>query len=311
MQTILGSGGAIGVELAKALNVYTNNIRLVSRTPQKINDTDILFPADLNETDQLYKAIEGSEICYLTIGFDYDITVWEAKWLPFMQQVIAACARHKTRLVFFDNVYAIGGNHVNHITETSPLSPVSRKGAVRAKVDQLIIENVEKGNIDAIIARSPDFFGPVKHKSLMMGLIYDSLIHNNPAKWLCNADVIHSTGFTRELAIGTAMLGNHDNTFNQIWNLPVATEGLTGRQWVELFATVLNKPNQIEILSHEAIAAIGLSDTIIRETHEMLYQYDRDYYFDSSKFNNRFDYTPISNREAVLFTVESLVVKAV
>ncbi|RBL92036.1 NAD-dependent epimerase/dehydratase family protein [Chitinophaga flava] len=309
MQTILGSGGAIGVELTKALNVYTHDIRLVSRNPQKINDTDILFPADLNETHQLDKAIEGSETCYVTIGFDYDIAVWEAKWYAFMQRVIASCIRHKTRLVFFDNVYAIGGNHVNHITETSPVSPVSRKGAVRAKVDQLIIENVEKGNIEAIIARAPDFFGPVKHKSLMMGLIYDSLIQHTPAKWLCNADVIHSSGLTRDLAIGTAMLGNHDNTFNQIWNLPVATEGLTGRQWTELFATALNKPHQIEVLSHDAIAAIGLSDSIIRETHEMLYQYDRDYYFDSTKFNNRFNYTPTSNREAVQFTVESLAVQ--
>jgi len=33
MQTILGAGGAIGVELAKALPKYTSKIRLVSRNP--------------------------------------------------------------------------------------------------------------------------------------------------------------------------------------------------------------------------------------------------------------------------------------
>ncbi|MCB0684622.1 MAG: hypothetical protein KDC32_27455, partial [Saprospiraceae bacterium] len=31
MQTILGAGGAIGIELAKALPQYTDRIRLVSR----------------------------------------------------------------------------------------------------------------------------------------------------------------------------------------------------------------------------------------------------------------------------------------
>ncbi len=31
MQTILGSGGAIGMELVKALTRYTTHIRLVSR----------------------------------------------------------------------------------------------------------------------------------------------------------------------------------------------------------------------------------------------------------------------------------------
>ncbi len=40
MQTILGSGGAIGTELASALKKYTSDIRLVSRNPVKVNPTD-------------------------------------------------------------------------------------------------------------------------------------------------------------------------------------------------------------------------------------------------------------------------------
>ena len=46
-QTILGAGGAIGIELAKALTTYTTDIRLVSRNPKKVNLKDELFPADL------------------------------------------------------------------------------------------------------------------------------------------------------------------------------------------------------------------------------------------------------------------------
>jgi hypothetical protein len=38
----------------------------------------------------------------------------------------------------------------------------------------------------------------------------------------------------------------------------------------------------------------------------MRYQYDRDYFFDSTKFNNHFKYTPISNKQAVLETLKSL-----
>jgi len=38
MQTILGSGGAIGIELAKALTAYTLDIKLVSRNPKKVNN---------------------------------------------------------------------------------------------------------------------------------------------------------------------------------------------------------------------------------------------------------------------------------
>lgn len=44
MQTILGAGGAIGIDLAKELLAYTDKIRLVSRNPVKVNAGDELFP---------------------------------------------------------------------------------------------------------------------------------------------------------------------------------------------------------------------------------------------------------------------------
>ena len=60
-QTILGAGGAIGIELAKALPTYTSDIRLVGRNPKKINSTDELFKADLSNRDEVLKAVEGSD----------------------------------------------------------------------------------------------------------------------------------------------------------------------------------------------------------------------------------------------------------
>ena len=70
MQTILGAGGAIGIELAKALTLYTGNIRLVSRNPKKINEADTLFPADLTKREKIFDAVNGSEIVYVTIGVE-------------------------------------------------------------------------------------------------------------------------------------------------------------------------------------------------------------------------------------------------
>ena len=64
MQTIIGSGGAIGTELAKALLAYTQQIRLVSRNPKKVNDTDEIFSADVLDSNALKKAIHGSSIVF-------------------------------------------------------------------------------------------------------------------------------------------------------------------------------------------------------------------------------------------------------
>jgi len=47
------------------------------------------------------------------------------------------------------------------------------------------------------------------------------------------------------------------------------------------------------------IKFLGVFIPSMRELVEMLYQYDRDYFFDSSKFNRYFNYIPASPREAI------------
>lgn len=304
MQTIIGAGGAIGIDLAKNLKQYTNDIRLVSRNPVKVNDTDQLFPADINDQKKLLQAIEGSEVCYVTIGFDYNIKVWRAVWPVFMKNVVDACIASRCKLVFFDNIYAIGKDHVGHIKEDSPISPCSKKGEVRAAIDRMILENVEKGNLQAIIARAPDFFGPYnKQVSLMMNVVYDNLVKGKKAQWFANADVIHSMGFTPDLAKGTALLGNAPDAFNQIWNLPVPREALTGRQWVKLFAQEMNTSDKVQVTPVWMLRLLGLFIPVLSELPEMMYQFDRPYFFDSSKFFNRFPFQTTTNADAVKQTV--------
>ncbi|HOW39175.1 MAG TPA: NAD(P)H-binding protein [Bacteroidales bacterium] len=87
-QTILGSGGGIGVPLARELKNYTDNIRLVSRNPKKVNETDQLFSADLNDLNQVDKAIAGSEVVYVTIGFEYSLKVWKKTWPVFIIKLL-------------------------------------------------------------------------------------------------------------------------------------------------------------------------------------------------------------------------------
>lgn len=60
MQTILGAGGVIGVELARLLQSYTNKIRLISRNPKKVNPCDELFPCSLTDADKLNESLSGS-----------------------------------------------------------------------------------------------------------------------------------------------------------------------------------------------------------------------------------------------------------
>lgn len=306
-QTILGAGGAIGIELAKALKEYTSDIRLVSRNPKKVNPTDSLFSADLTNRVDVFKAVEGSQITYVAIGFPYKTSTWKESWTPFIQNVVDACLEHNSKLVFFDNVYAIGSNNINHITESSPISPSSKKGEIRAEVDRIILKNIEKNNLQAIIARSPDFFGGIaRQSSVVMNLVYDNLIKDKKAQWFCNAKVVHSMGYVPELAKGTAMLGNTPEAYNQIWNLPTDPHRITGEEWINLFASELGKENKFTVLPNWIVKGFGLIVPIMKELAEMNYQYGKEYYFDSTKFNNYFKFTPTPYAVAVKQAIEQI-----
>jgi hypothetical protein len=68
----------------------------------------------------------------------------------------------------------------------------------------------------------------------------------------------------------------------------------------------MQKPEKYQILPTWLIKVLGIFIPVMREIPEMNYQFDRDYFFDSTKFNKRFNYTPISNAEAVRQTIAAL-----
>ena len=121
------------------------------------------------------KAVEGSEVVYLVVGFDYKINVWEEKWPKLMRATIDACIKHNARLVFFDNVYMYDIDAIPHMTEESAINPPSKKGAVRKQIAQMIMDEVKSGKLMALIARSADFYGPENEKSFVTEMVYKNL----------------------------------------------------------------------------------------------------------------------------------------
>ncbi len=304
MQTILGANGTIGSLLAKELMNYTDKIRLVSRKPRKVNETDELFPADLSNPAVVDQAVGGSDVVYLVVGFDYNVKVWEEKWPRLMIATIDACKKHNARLVFFDNVYMYDINAIPHMTEESPNNPPSKKGVVRKQIAQMIMDEVKAGKLMALIARSADFYGPDNDKSFVNEMVYKNFLKGSRANWFVDPDKKHSFTFTPDAAKATALLGNTDDAYNTIWHLPTDKNTLTGREFVELFSKEMKVANKIFVMPLWLIRIVGIFIPVIKEMAEMMYQYDRDYFFDSSKFEKRFEFIPTTYSEGIKRIVE-------
>jgi nucleoside-diphosphate-sugar epimerase len=291
MHTILGANGAIASGIVKELHDKGQKIRLVSRNPKKINDTDELFPADLLIAEQVMNAVKGSEVVYLTAGLKYKTKIWQEQWPVLMQNVINACKEHGAKLVFFDNVYSYGLVK-GLMTENTPLNPVSKKGEVRAKLTGMLMKEMQNG-LPVIIARAADFYGQVSPLSVMNVLVFEKIAKGLKPMLLAKDNTRHSLTYIPDAGKATAMLGMSATAWNQVWHAPTAAEPLTGKEIVETAYKISGAPfKKYQLMPKWMMIIAGIFVPVLAESVEMMYQNEYDYLFDSTKFNKAFHFEP-------------------
>lgn len=303
MHTIFGAGGAVADQLLPILLKNKEKVRVVSRTAKSIEGVEAVA-ADATNYEQTLQAIKGSSIVYLLIGLPYDIRVWRVQWPVIMTNVINACKETGAKLIFFDNVYMYG--KVNGwMTEETPFNPCSQKGEVRAAIASQLLQQTKAGNLQAMIARCADFYGPIGFKTSVPNLlVIQNLLKGKKAQWLADADKPHSITYVPDAAKALYLLANRPDAFGQTWHLPTAPELITGRQFVQLAAAAMQKPDGVSTIPNWMLALAGLFNRSMKELKEMNYQNEYPYLFDSGKFNKAFDFTPTSYGEGIAETVK-------
>ncbi len=305
MQTILGANGTIGNELSRHLPDYTKEVRQVSRNPKQVNSSDQTVAADLLNYSQTEKAVEGSDVVYLTAGLKYDTKVWQVQWPKVMRNTIDACKKHNAKLAFFDNVYAYG-HVVGRMTEETPFNPNSRKGEVRAKIATMLLEEIRSGNITGMIVRSADFYGPNVSQSITHTTVTQRVKKGKSAQWIGDSNAIHSFTYTPDAGKALAILGNTPNAYNQTWHALTSQEKITGQEFVKVACNSLGHPyNGVTNLSKFTIRMLGLFVPVLRELVEMMYQFENDYIFDSKKMDDQFQIKPTPYKVGIETTMKS------
>lgn len=305
MQTILGSGGAIADLLAVELKQYTSMIRLVSRNPEKVNKDDEILSADLTQGDEVNIAVKGSEVVYLTVGLAYDIQTWQAQWPLIMRNIIAACKRHSCKLVFLDNVYMYDPLYLDNLTEEVHYRPISKKGEVRAEIARSLENDMKRGYVKAAIARCADYYGPGKFKNdILRQMVFENFKNGRPANWLCGVKFRHSFTYTVDAAKAIALIGNTEEAYNEVWHLPTSSESPTGKEWINEVAKQMGVKTKYRIIRKPLLRFLAMFNPLFKEIAEMAYQYDRDYVFNSSKFEKHFNFNCTSYKDGIKTIVE-------
>ncbi|WP_085586602.1 MULTISPECIES: NAD-dependent epimerase/dehydratase family protein [unclassified Pseudomonas] len=288
MQTVLGATGQIAMELVRELHRnHTQDIRLVSRKPLKVNDTDTLAPADLLDAEQATKAVKGSSIVYFTAGLPPDTQVWETQFPEMLQNALDATRAAGAKFVYFDNTYMYPQD-ARVLSEDAPFEPFGRKGRVRAQMASMVLREMQRSEIPVVIGRAPEFYGPGKTQSFTNALILDNLKAGKTPRVPVRDDTKRTLIWTPDASRALAALGNAPDTYGQTWHLPCDDDRLTYKQFVALASGIVGREPTYKVLGKWTLTAAGLFVKPVRELRELLPRYEHDNLFDSSKFKRRF-----------------------
>ncbi len=305
MQVILGANGQIGEELARELKRnFTSDIRIVSKNAQKVNDTDEMFSADLTIKEKAIEAVKGAEIAYFTLGLPISSDMWENLFPKILQNVIDACKINGTKLVFFDNTYMYPQDD-RTLTEQTPFLPFGRKGKVRKTMAEMVLKEIQSGDLEAVICRAPEFYGPNKTQSITNTFIFDNIKEGKKLKVPINPNKKRSLIWTPDASRATALIGNTPDAYNQTWHLPIDESHPTYAAFIALASKIYGKELRYSVVPKWVFKIGSWFNPKVKELLELLPRYAYDNLFDDSKFKKRFPEFQVTSYKQGIETVKN------
>jgi nucleoside-diphosphate-sugar epimerase len=301
LHVVLGATGGAGGALVRELAGRGQRVRAVSRKPAADLPEGVEpLAADAADPAQTRTACQGATVVYHCAQPPYHR--WVAEFPALTQSIAEAAAGAGARLVYADNLYTYGPVQ-GPLTEDLPALATTRKGRVRTLMAQRLLAAHRAGTLQVAIARSSDYYGPGGANSFVGDILFGAAAKGNRARWLGRLDVPHSLNYLPDAARALATLGARPEALGEVWHLPAA-EPLTGRQFVELITAALGRPVKVTATSRLALRIAGVFDPGARETIEMVYQWQRPFVVDASKFQRAFGpLEPTPHQQAVATTV--------
>ena len=269
---------------------------MVSRKPIRVNATDELVSADLLKYEEANKAIAGSDIVYLTAGLPMDSELWEAQFLLMMANVIKACQVNQSKLVFFDNTYMYAKTAAIQ-DENSPFEPVGRKSAVRAQLAEMVLQAMATSDLQALICRAPEFYGPGKTQSIPNTMIFNPIKNKKSIKVPVSALTLRTLIWTPDASRAMALLGNTESAYGQTWHLP-CEDSFTYQEMIGLAQSITDEKLEYSVIKLWQFKLGSYVNHNLKVLQELLPRYQVDNHFSSDKFKAvfpEFTITPIDS----------------
>ena len=266
---VLGAGGGTGGAIVEELRRRGLPARAVTRRPTSGGEGVENVVADLNDAAAARDAVSGAAVVYHAANPPYH--TWTETFPPLNASVVAAASAAGARLVFADNLYMYGpGSGV--MTEDTPVRATDRKGVLRASMAEKLMLAHAAGELEVVIGRSPDYFGPGGTNSALGDQTFVAALAGKTVRWVGNPDVPHSVAYLPDMARALVTLGLSPEAAGKVWHLPTCGAP-TGREFVAAIAAATGRDVAVSGSPRWLLQLVGLANRAAREMTVIYYQW--------------------------------------
>lgn len=302
LHVIFGSG-QVGSHLAESLLRDGTPVRVVKRSPGGVPEGAEAVFGDATDVDVCRAAASGARVVYHCMNPAYRTAVWREVLPQHLGNLVAAAGSAGARLVVLENLYMLGVGDGTPLTEETPMDPRSRKGEIRARLAQELLEAHERGDVQAVSGRASDFYGPRGVGTHFADRFWTPALQGKPAEFIPDPDTPHTYHYIPDVAEGLKALGaGPEEILGRPWMLPCAPAEPT-RALVRRFSAALGREIGIRGMPRPLLAALGVFVPIVREVKEMLHQWEVPFVVDDARFRARFALRPTDPDDAAARTV--------
>ena len=294
--------GAVGMSVMDALiQRGRRRVWMVNRSGRvSVPEGVELVGGDATNVAFAREAGEGASVVYVALNPPYD--KWPELFPPLQAAVLEGAASAGAKLIAMENLYMYGPTDGRPLTEGLPYAPNTRKGAVRARMSEELMEAHTSGRVRVAMGRASDFFGPRVLASAAGEQVFGRAVQGKSAQVAGDPNQPHTYTYAPDVGGGLAILGEHEEALGRAWHLP-SPETLTTRQFVEMIFEEVGKPARIQAAPKIVLRAMGLFNPGMREMIEMLYAFEEPFVVHDSRFEQAFGEQATPLREAIQRTV--------
>ena len=282
---VLGATGGVGGAIADRLVSDGWKVRAPHRNPDRARATsgrphlDWVI-GDAVDSASIVKAADGAQIVVHGVN-PPGYRNWAGLQMPMLASSLAAARAAGARLLFPGTVYNYGPDAFPLIDEAAPQNPVSRKGAIRVRMERALHE----AGVPVLIVRAGDFFGPRPGNNWLSQGIVRAGRPITGISYPGRLDVRHAWAFLPDVAETFVRLLGED--LGEVETFHMQGHAVTGDELTSGLEAAAGRKLSVRRLPWLAIAAAAPFNETLREMQEVRYLWRREVLLDGAKLAAR------------------------